>query len=82
MNPAVWVERHGRLRPDGPALADGERVHADWRTFAARTAGAAGGLRDAFGLSPGQRVAIVMRNRPSTSRPCSRFGTQASWSCR
>ena len=64
MNPAVWVERHGRLRPDGPALADGERVHADWRTFAARMGGAAGGLRDAFGLSPGQRVAIVMRNRP------------------
>ena len=64
MNPAVWVERHGRLRPGGPALADGERVHADWRTFAARMGGAAGGLRDAFGLSPGQRVAIVMRNRP------------------
>ena len=64
MNPAIWVERHGRLQPDGPALADGERVHADWRTFAARTGGAAAGLRDTFGLSPGQRVAIVMRNRP------------------
>ncbi len=64
MNPAVWVERHGRLRPDNPALADGERVHADWRRFAARTAGAAGGLRETFGLEPGQRVAIVMRNRP------------------
>ena len=35
MNPAVWVERHGRLRPDDPALADGERVHASWATFAA-----------------------------------------------
>ena len=64
MNPAIWVERHGRLRPDDPALADGERVHATWAAFAARTAGAAGGLRDVFGLSPGQRVAIVMRNRP------------------
>ena len=29
MNPAVWVARHGRLRPDDPALADGERVHAE-----------------------------------------------------
>src|SRR4051812_35211041 len=64
MNPAVWVARHGRLRPDDPALADGERVHASWATFAARTAAAAAGLRGDFGLSPGDRVAIVMRNRP------------------
>ncbi len=64
MNPAVWVERHGRGRPDDPALADGERVHASWSTFAARTSGAAAGLRHDFGLSPGDRVAIVMRNRP------------------
>ena len=64
MNLAVWVERNGCLRADDPALADGERVHADWRTFAGRAARAAGGLRDTFGLSPGDRVAIVMRNRP------------------
>ena len=64
MNPAIWVARHGRLRPDDPALADGERVHARWGRFAARTAAAAAGLRDDLGLSPGDRVAIVMRNRP------------------
>ena len=64
MNPAVWVARHGRLRPEDPALADGAHVHASWATFAARTAAAAAGLRDDFGLSPGDRVAIVMRNRP------------------
>jgi long-chain acyl-CoA synthetase len=64
MNPALWVARHGRLRPDEPALADGERVHASWAAFAARTAAAATGLRDEFGLSPGDRVAIAMRNRP------------------
>jgi long-chain acyl-CoA synthetase len=64
MNLAVWVERHGRLRPDAPALADGERVHASWGEFAARTAGAAAGLRHDYGLPPGSRVAIVMRNRP------------------
>ena len=39
-------------------------MHATWRTFAARTAAAAAGMRDDFGLSPGDRVAIVMRNRP------------------
>ena len=64
MNPAIWVARHGRLRPHDPALADGERVYASWATFAARTAAAAACLRDDFGLSPGDRVAIVMRNRP------------------
>ena len=64
MNVAVWVERHGRRRPDDPALADGDRVHAGWGAFAARTAGAAAGLRGDLGLSPGNRVAIVMRNRP------------------
>jgi long-chain acyl-CoA synthetase len=64
MNPALWVARHGRLRPDAPAIAEGERVHASWATFAARSAAAAAGLRDAFDLSPGDRVAILMRNRP------------------
>ena len=64
MNLATWVERHGRWRPEYPALADGDRVHADWGTFAARTAAAAAGLLDDFGLSPGDRVAILMRNRP------------------
>jgi len=64
MNLAVWVARHGRRRPDEPALADGERVHATWAEFAATAAGAAAGLRDGLGLAPGARVALVMRNRP------------------
>jgi long-chain acyl-CoA synthetase len=64
MNLAVWVDRHGRRRRDEPAVADGERVHATWSELAARTAGAAAGLRDDLGLTPGDRVAIVMRNRP------------------
>ena len=64
MNLASWVERHGRRRPDEPALAHGESVHATWATFAARTAAASAGLRHEFGLSPGDRVAIVMRNQP------------------
>ena len=64
MNLAEWVVRHGRRLATAPALADGDRVHADWRTFAARTAAIATGLRDGYGLSPGDRVAIVMSNRP------------------
>jgi acyl-CoA synthetase (AMP-forming)/AMP-acid ligase II len=64
VNPAVWVERHGRQRPDAPALAEGDRVHATWSAWARRTASVAAGLRDELGLVPGDRVAIVMRNRP------------------
>jgi long-chain acyl-CoA synthetase len=64
VNLATWVERNGRRWPERPALAVGDDVHADWRTFAARAAAIAGGLRGRFGLQPGDRVAIVMRNRP------------------
>ncbi|MDH3293939.1 MAG: acyl--CoA ligase, partial [Acidimicrobiia bacterium] len=64
MNLAVWVERQARRRAEAPALAAGERVHADWATFAGRTAAVAAGLGNDFGLSPGDRVAIVMYNRP------------------
>jgi long-chain acyl-CoA synthetase len=64
MNLAVWVQRHGRSLPGEPALADGLGVHATWSEFAASTASVAGGLHTRFGLAPGDRVAIVMRNRP------------------
>ena len=64
MNPALWVARHGLRLADQPALADGDRLHATWAQFAGRTASAATGLRDTFGVEPGDRVAIVMRNRP------------------
>lgn len=64
MNLAVWVQRHGRRRPFEPALAEGDRLHATWQVFAKRAAGLAGGLRNQLRLLPGDRVAIVMRNRP------------------
>ena len=64
MNLAVWVERNARRWPDRPALAVGDDVHSDWTTFAARVSAIAGGLRDGFGVNQGDRIAIVMRNRP------------------
>lgn len=64
MNLATWIERNGRRWADRPALAAGEAVHADWATFAARVAAVAGGLRSRFGLRAGDRIAIVMHNRP------------------
>lgn len=64
MNLAAWVQRNGLRLADQPALAHGHQLHANWGTFAARVAGAASGLRDDFGLSPGDRVAVLMANSP------------------
>ncbi|MFW2334338.1 AMP-binding protein [Ilumatobacter sp.] len=64
MNLAVWVERNARRWPERPAIAVGDAVHAGWSACATHVAGLAGGLRDQIGLQPGDRVAIVMRNRP------------------
>ena len=65
MNLAVWVQRNGRHRAGAPAVADGERVDATWAQLAGRVSAVAGGLRSEFGLVAGDRVAIVMRNRPA-----------------
>lgn len=64
MNLAAWVERNGLRLPAEPALAHGDRVHADWATFADRVASTAGGFAEFFALEPGDRVAILMSNRP------------------
>lgn len=64
MNLATWVERHGRDLRDGPAIAEGARVHATWPELAATVAAAASGMREDLALAPGDRIAIVMRNRP------------------
>ena len=64
MNLATWVERNGRRLAEQPAIADGERVHATWRQFADRAAAIAASLRGSLGMQPGDRIAIVMANRP------------------
>ena len=64
MNPAVWVLRHAARRPDAPAVADGEAVHATWSSFADTVARVAGGFTGDLGLVKGDRVAFVMTNRP------------------
>lgn len=64
MNLASWVERNGRRFGDRVAIAQGEQVHATWSELAARVAAVAAGLHHELGLTPGDRIAIVMRNRP------------------
>lgn len=64
MNIATLLFRAGRSHGDRPALALGRHLLADYATLAERVARLAGGLL-AFGLEPGERVALVMTNHPS-----------------
>ncbi|MGI9419441.1 MAG: AMP-binding protein, partial [Geminicoccaceae bacterium] len=65
MNIASLFVRNGRTLADLPALAEGERVllsHGELLEKAARIAGA---LHGKLGLTPGDRVALVMKNCPA-----------------
>ena len=62
MNPAEWLMRTARLRPDAPALMRGEAIVADYAAFARRAASIAGALA-ARGVKRGDRVGIFMTNR-------------------
>ena len=63
MNPAEWLRRTARLVPSAPALLHGERVVADYAAFYRRVSGIAGVLGTTYGIGPGHRVAIFMKNR-------------------
>ena len=65
MNLALWLERAGLSHPSLPAAARGARIVASYGQLAARAAKLAGALRERFGLTPGDRVAIVARNSPA-----------------
>lgn len=61
MNPAEWLARTARDRPDAPALFVGTRLVADYAGFAAQAA-AIGAALVARGIGPGDRVAIFLPN--------------------
>ncbi|MGG7565091.1 class I adenylate-forming enzyme family protein [Rhodovulum sp. DZ06] len=62
MNPALWLVRTAALRPEAPALLRGAKQVADYETFAARALSIGAALA-ARGVVPGDRVAVVMKNR-------------------
>jgi len=62
MNIANWLHAAARLHPDNPALFSGQRLHADYRSFALRANGLARWL-SARGVGRGDRVALFMKNR-------------------
>jgi acyl-CoA synthetase (AMP-forming)/AMP-acid ligase II len=64
MNLAEWIHRNASRIPDQPAVAEGVEVRASWAEFAGTVSRLAGGFHNRLGLVPGDRVAIVMRNRP------------------
>jgi len=64
MNLVTWLARAAHSDPGRVAVYSGERPWATYGGLARRVACAAGGLRQRHGLSPGDRVAINMKNAP------------------
>lgn len=59
------VDHYSRQRPNAIALANADTGReCSWNELEARVARLAGGLRDEFGVKPGDRVAIVADNDP------------------
>ena len=65
MNIAHHLDRVAALRPDGPALAHGDHVVADFARLRARVARMAGALSGRLALKPGDRVVVLMANSPA-----------------
>lgn len=64
MNIASWLHATAHARPSAPAIFSGERLHADYATFARRSAAIAEGLRARHGIAAGDRVVIFLKNCP------------------
>ena len=64
MNIAQLFARSAGRAADHPAVARGTRVELTQRALAARAAALAGALTTRYRLAPGDRVALMMRNRP------------------
>jgi len=63
MNIAGMLERSARQYPDRPAVSLGARALWSYRDLAQRVRAIAGGLKQ-LGIWPGDRVGIMMPNRP------------------
>ena len=64
MNIVLLLARAARAHPHAPALAHGTRLLADYAALQQRVARLAKGLA-ALGLTPGSRIALVMKNHPA-----------------
>ena len=64
MNLVRLLARSARRLPEAPALARGTGVVATYAELAQRVARLAAGMTRKFGLAPGERVALAMKNHP------------------
>jgi len=64
MNIAALLTKTALSFPKRPAVALGRHVLLDYRALARRAAIIGGNLRTRFGLQPGDRVALAMKNVP------------------
>jgi acyl-CoA synthetase (AMP-forming)/AMP-acid ligase II len=64
MNLAHLLTRASRIWPDNHAICYGKDLHASYRQFASRAARIGGSLLNEYGLKAGDRVGIIMKNRP------------------
>ncbi|AZD55146.1 Long-chain-fatty-acid--CoA ligase [Pseudomonas chlororaphis subsp. aurantiaca] len=62
MNIAHWLRDAAERWPRRPALFEGRRQVADYQAFAAQARARALQLRHAYGIVPGDRVALLMQN--------------------
>lgn len=62
MNLAHLLLRTAARQPQHAAVVEPGRCHLSYAQLAQRTLALAGGLRSRLGLTPGQRVALVMQN--------------------
>ena len=65
MNMADFLARAARACGERPAISSGEAVHCTYEALARRAASMAGYLRNELRLTPGDRVAITMKNCPA-----------------
>jgi len=65
LNIAEHLFRAARTYPDRPAIAVGRTPLWTWRQMADRAGRLAAGLGRRFGLAPGDRVALAMKNDPA-----------------
>jgi long-chain acyl-CoA synthetase len=64
MNLVHLLLRSARTQPERPALAVGKRAIRSYKDMASRVVKLSAGLKKQFHLSPGDRVALAMRNCP------------------
>src|ERR1700742_3649344 len=64
MNLALHLQRAAKVDAAAPALFEGMALVADYGKLAATVAALAGSLRRRFAMTPGYRVALLMKNVP------------------